>query len=718
MQLRTGAERFMKDENLNLVMDNRTRPGLAAMLRPRSIAILGASDRSRWSSTALANLVDGGFAGEAHLINRRGGLVHGRAAATSCVALGQQVDLGIVMVPGGAVLDAITDLAEAGGRAAVVLTAGFAETGPAGAATQAKLVRHARQLGVRLLGPNCLGFINFIDHTYAWTTPVQALPHPGHVAIVSQSGATAYFLSTLAYKENIALSHVVSTGNEADLDCSEVIEYLLDDPDTKAIATFVETIREPAIFLRAARLAMARGKPIVVLKVGASEVTAKSAQAHTGALVGDDRVFDGICAQYGLIRVRSIEELLSTADIIARTGPLRPGGLGIVSNSGGISEIAADTAHGYGIDLPALSEAGTARVQAALPDLATAHNPVDVSGAIEPAECETILRAFGAEPDYAAILCPWYEIPTSAEQMSERLTQLHHHLAIGLNEAPIPGLLVSYTNTVVNDFARAIIAETGAPYFACGLDRAVRGLAHAFRWSARLREGIAPAAGPDVVQDNSHPQDERTTLAYLAGRGVPVIPSVLAGTAEQALQAAAGMGGPVVLKISSPDILHKSDIGGVALNLEGEAAIAGAFARVMDSARAAMPQAQIDGVLVAPMRERGVELLVGITRDPQWGPVLAVGLGGIWVETLRDVALRLLPVSPDEVLRMLDQLRGRALLDGQRGVPPADRAAVAKVIAAIGDAALGLGPALETLEVNPLWVRGDRVEALDALAVW
>ena len=690
------------------------------MLEPASIAIIGASDKSRWSVNVVDNLRSGGYAGKVHLVNPRGALAHGRQCATTCGAVGERIDLGLIMAPGTAVADAVADLAAGGGRSAVIITAGFSETGAQGSALQEKVRAVAAKKGVRLLGPNCLGFINFTNRAYIWTTAVKAPSRSSGVAIVSQSGATAYFLSTLAWQQDVGLSHVISTGNEADLDSSSFIDYLLEQPAARAIAIFAETFRNPAHFLRVAERALALGKPLVVLKMGASEVSAKSALAHTGALVGDDRVFEGICEQYGIIRTRSMEELLATADVLSRTGVLRPGGLGVVTNSGGVGEIAADTAHLRGIALPELSGQAQAAMVKTIPDTATPHNPLDLTGTVSPEQVEGAVLAMASMPDCAAILCPWYDIPKEADEVSDRLTALHHHLAKGMASLAVPGLLVSYTNTVVNDMARGIVAETGVNYLACGLDRALAGFAGAFKWSQRYREhqnrktGIAKLR----IVTSERPRSEREALDYLARHGVPVVPASIVTDAAGAVAAARALAAPVVIKVASPDIAHKSDIGGVLLNLRGDDAVRVGFEQVMAAARQRCPEARLDGAIVAPMRGRGIELFVGFSRDPQWGPILAVGLGGVWVEVLQDVALRPLPVDADEVKRMLMGLRGAKLLAGQRGIPAADLDAVAVAIANIGEAILTLGPDLAELDVNPLWVCGNQIEALDALFVW
>jgi acetate---CoA ligase (ADP-forming) len=690
---------------------------VARLLRPTSIAVIGASDRSRWSQTIVENLRSHGYRGTLSLVNPKGVPVHGQASVKRCSEL-EEVDLGIVLVPQLAVPGVIDDLADAGASAAMILTSGFAETGPEGAALQDEIVTRARTRGLSLLGPNSLGFIDYLSGVVAWATPVKPPSGRSGVAILSQSGATALFLSQLAHQQDIGLSHVVATGNEADLDGTAFLDYLIDVPETRAVAMFIETVRDPAAFRASAARALAKGKPMVVLKVGRSEVTARSAEAHTGALVGDDNAFDGICRRYGIIRVSSVEELLVTADIAATCGVLRPGGLAFLSNSGGICEIGADRAEELGLTLPELSETTLASLRDLLPGYGTPHNPLDLTGGIDPADCEEIVRMLGAQEDVAAVLCPYYPVPNTPDEVSERLSALHDGLARGLKAIPVPGLLVSYTCTHVSDHARAIVAASDLPYRACGLDLAMAGLAALARWSDRYRA----VSGPEDVGEAQHigarPRSEVDALAYLSSQGVPVVPWTLARTAAEAAEATDGVAGKVVVKIASADILHKSDIGGVVLNVEGGSAAAAAFAKVTGAARKHYPDARVDGALVVPMRDRGLELLVGVTRDPQWGPMLALGLGGIFVEILKDVSMRPLPVDAAEVGRMLSELRGAGMLDGARGVPAADRDAIAAAVVAIGRAAVAAGPDMSVLEVNPLWVNGAQVEALDALMEW
>jgi acetate---CoA ligase (ADP-forming) len=694
-----------------------TRRDLTAMLRPRSIALVGATDRSRWSQNTFDNLINRKYPGKVYLVSRRGGTVHGRSAATSCAAVGAPIDLALLMVPMAAIDEAMAELAAADVHNAVILTSGFAETGHDGADHQARLASLARQHNVSLLGPNCLGFVNFIDNVPLWTGGFRAPSKPGSIAVVTQSGANGSFISSLAAQHEIGLSHMISTGNEADLDCAHFIDHLIDQPDVRAIALFAETIRHAPSFAAAARRAIAVAKPIVVLKIGLSEVTARSAQAHTGALVGDDRVFDGVCRQYGIVRVDSIEDLLFTADVITRTDVLQPQGIGVVSISGGACEIAADRAQVLHMPMPALSDAAVAELRTALPSFGTPNNPLDITGGavLQPDLFEQGLRILGKQPEFSALAC-LFDVPVADEHATEFVLAALRHIAVGLHAASVPALMMSHTVKPVTATSTRIIEEIGLPYVSSGLHHGMNALGNAFWWSEQYRRLAGTSASIATIADASErPNSERATLDYLARCNIPVVPTTLARVADQAVAAARTIDGHVVLKIASDDIAHKSDIGGVALNLEGDAAVADAFRRIM---AVAPTGARVDGVLVAPMRSDGLELFVGCTRDPQWGPVIAVGLGGVWVEVLQDVALRPLPIGAAEVKRMLAELRAHKLLHGIRGMPPVDLDALAAVIARIGDAAVALGPDLEALEVNPLWVRGSEVEALDALAVW
>lgn len=690
---------------------------LDTFFRPRSVAMVGATDKSAWSQLIHANFGAMGYTGDVWLVNKRGTPAHGRQAAASCRDLPGIPDIAYIFVPTEAVGDAIADVAEAGIRNALVLSSGYAEAGADGTQKQQALIDYAREQGVTLLGPNSLGFINYADHIPVSPFPVGSDFLAGNLAIVSQSGATTNVIAHFAQQQGIGLSYAIATGNEADLDTARVIDYLIEDDATRVIAVFAETIKNPAAFRVAARKAAVTGKPLIVLKVGRTELASQLAQAHTGSVTGDDRIFDVVCMQDNIIRVSSIEEMVTTAGLLAHTGPL-DGGVAIISISGGACELIADGAEAANLDLPVFSQATSTALADVISDYGSIFNPLDVTGAAvrDPSMFERILKILAADPAIGLTACV-YDLPRGSEDFTDRTTL--RSIGAGLAASRTPGVLINQAIRPVGDYSRALMGELGIPAIVGGLDLAVNALAAAQRWSQRRVNGKYDRE-VGVVQPGgtgARPASEHETLAYLREMGAPTIPAVCAPTADAAVAAWQVMGGPVVLKIASCVIQHKSDIGGVRLNLDSEAAIRDAFAAIMSSARSAYPGALLDGCLVAPMRQGGIELFVG-TAQSAWGPVIAAGLGGVWIELLADTSLRLLPIDAAEARAMLDELRARRILDGYRGAPAADLDRVAAAISKIGDAALTLGPELVSLEVNPLLVCGNAVEALDALAVW
>jgi len=693
---------------------------LSRLFDPRSVVLVGATDRSTWSKMAFDNLRLLGFGGKVHLVSRSGGMAHGQQTFKSAAEIGEPVDVALLMVPNPAMGDALRDLGRAGIRHAVVLAGGFAETGSEGRALQEEMVATARELGITLLGPNCLGFINFRTGAVCWTGSMRTPPLPGGISIVSQSGAVATVMKHFAHQHGIGLNVVAATGNEAMLGLAEVVDHLVDDEATRVIAVFAESVRDTRLFRAAAGRALARGKPVVILKVGRSEIATQAAQSHTGSLVGDDSVFDGVCRQLGLVRVRSIEELVFTAALLEQTGVLAEGGVAVLSASGGMGELAADYAHLEGLRLPALAPATLAALKAILPPMATPANPLDLTGAVvnNPELFRSCMEAMQHDPAVSVLVCV-ADVPTANNgDWAPFAVGTLQALGRFRPDGRARFLVVSNTVKTVSDRSREEIAKAQLPYLACGLELSLRALRHALEWSRRHRDAQARPAVESHPPPASLPRSERETVAYLQGFGVPTVPQALAADADQAVAAARAIGGPVALKIASPDIAHKTEVGGVLLDVQGDAAVAAGFRRIMDAAATALPQARLEGVIVSPMRRGGLELFVGVRVDPQWGPVIALGLGGVWIEALQDVSLRVLPVTPADVAQMVAELRGARLLQGFRGAPPVDVAQLATIVARVGDAALALGPALDTLEINPVLADGGRIEALDALATY
>jgi acyl-CoA synthetase (NDP forming) len=572
-----------------------------------------------------------------------------------------------------------------------------------------------------LLGPNHLGFANLVDH--APVTPIPDLPQEaGSVALLSQSGASSAAMASFANISGAGLSYMVTLGNEAMITAGHVLDFLVDDEHTKAIAIFLETIRDPEVFRKAARRAAAAGKPVVVLKAGSSELAARTAAAHTGALVGDDKTIDAVFRDLGVIRVDSIEDMLITAGTAAKLGRLPRPGIGVVSISGGTCDILADRAQDLDLGIPAFSEDTTAKLGEIMPDYGTVHNPLDVTGAaiIDPSIFTRAVETISADESIGVVAVinglPWQDDgkPVASQPLLDAI-------GAGIQNAGGPAVLVNQVLEPITERSKAIMADAQVPHTIPGLRQAVVALRNLGWWSEVTR-GVdaAPARHRDTVPvpDTSArrgPWSEAAARDLVSRAGIPVVPAEVVNSGDEAVKVAAELEGPVALKVVSPDILHKSDIGGVRLGVTGDEAVRKAHDEIIAAAPA---DASVDGVLVSPMRSGGAELLVGVVRDPQWGPMLAVAIGGVFVEVLGDSSVSPLPVSPPRARELVERLRGAALLRGARGTPAADLDALAEVIARVGDLALALGDDLESLEINPLRVSGDVVEALDAVVTW
>lgn len=715
---------------------------LAEFFAPRSIAVVGASDTSAWARFVLASAAASGFSGPLIPVHHVRRTVFGRPAAASLRELPEPADLAFVMVPTEAVEAVLDDAGAAGVRGAIVLAAGYRETGEAGRVAEARLTARAASHGITLLGPNCLGFLNAHAKVgpFALTVPLPLLPGP--VGIALQSGALASVILSFARSRAIGVSTLVTLGNEAMITATDVLDYLIEDERTRVICLFLEQIGDPAAFAAAAERADRAGKPIVALKAGSSAVGSQAALAHTGSIAGDDAVVDAALRQLNVIRVTSIEELLSTGALLG--SEQRPGGrrMGVLTASGGACDIIADRAAAEGIEMPPFAPATEAAMTSHLPPFASVRNPLDVTGYFLANQRSSALTAIDhaldaalADPGLDFVFFSGLTLPDArpadeklARMLEERVAWLGRRIA----SAPIPVIPVGSTCVDVNSYARDLMGRNGIQLLG-GLDLGIRAIGNALRWAER-RGRVWPGPCRTSMGHGCSPGDtdgtsmvpaswaqgaawrEGDARDLLAAHEIPVVPGELVDSAETAAAAAKRFGYPVALRISAAQIAHKSDVGGVALGLRTAAQVKAGYKRVSTAAQS-LPADGIDGVMVSPMRSGGVELLAGVSVDPAFGPVLAVGLGGIWVEVLGDVSLRVLPVVPDEVIRMLGELRGAPLLRGARGRSPADVEALVRIIMRIGDAALSLGDSLRSLEVNPLWVDGDQIEALDVLVV-
>jgi acyl-CoA synthetase (NDP forming) len=694
---------------------------LRALFNPTSIALVGATDNSGWSRNTFENLRTHGFTGAIYLVNPHGEVVHGQRAHPSLAEIGRPVDLAYVMVPTTAVLPALREGAALGIRHYVVLTAGFAETNEAGSRLETELVDYALAHDLIVLGPNGNGYINAAGAVTPYGLRIPSELDVGPVGAVVQSGAVANAFLTLAQAHGIGISMLTSMGNEAMVTVADVMNHLLRDPHTKVIALFLESVRRPEEFVAVTRRAARARKPVVALKIGASRLASHTARTHTGALVGDDAVSDTAFRRLGVIRVRSLEELLVTAGLLANTPPLPGRRVGVVTPSGGASELVADRAQQDGLELPSYAPETVAALRGMLPPFATVANPLDVTGyvMVDRTLLAQALSIVTHDPGIDMVLLV-SDLPRAAPADPEPTLALYRSSSRLIREAPHPVVVVGNVLTDVSEFGRRVQRETGYPYVAGGIEHGMAALGAAVWWAetapvAASRVPTPPPDPPLLPAPAEGVWTEHQASALLAAAGVPVVPGELAADETSAAEAAAGFGYPVVLKAVADGLVHKSETG-VRLNLADEDAVRHAHRAVTAALRAAGTTG--GATLIQPQRSGGLELLVGVLRDPTWGLALTLGLGGVWTEVLADTAQHLLPVTESDVRATIGELRGAALLYGASGTPPVDLDMLAAVVARIGQLASSLGERLESLEVNPLLARGAKIEALDALITW
>ena len=705
-------------------------PGrLREFLAPRSIAMVGASDTSGWARYIVASSATVGFPGPLIPVHPAHPTVFGQPAVPSLRDLPEPVDLAFILAPIQAVESVLDDAGAAGVRGAVVLASGYREVGRQGRALEERMVERAAANGITVLGPNCLGFINAYSRCAPFALVVPPLLTAGPIGIALQSGALASVVLGFARSRAIGVSTLTTLGNESMISTLDVIDYLVEDENTRVICLFLEEISDPEKFARVAEKADQAGKPIVALKVGSSPVGQQAALAHTGSVAGDDAVVDAVLRQLNIIRVTSIEDLLCTGALLGYDRWPRGRRMGVLTASGGACDIIADSASAQGIEIPPFAPETAAAITPHLPPFIEAKNPLDTTGYFLANRRVSALTAIDHALDAAvedpgldfvlfSVTLPDARPPDEAAAaiIEGRIAWLEQRIA----SSPVPVISVGSTCVDLSEYGRDLLGRHHI-HLLGGMEFGLRALGHALRWlenRGNVRSRPArPAAGRRASPVSaSGAWTETAARSLLAAAGVPVVPAELVHSADEAVEAARRVGRPAALKICSAQIAHKSDIGGVALGLATDAEVRAAYQQVL-AAGQSVPGADIDGVLVSAMRTGGIELLAGVTADPTFGPVLAVGLGGIWVEILNDTSLRVLPVDAGQVKRMLTELRGLPLLRGARGTPPADLDVLADVITALGDTAMSLNGTLRALEVNPLWVSGDQVEALDVLVV-
>lgn len=691
------------------------RADLRAFFEPASLAIVGASsDGNKLGGRPLRFLLEAGFAGRIVPVNATANEVQGLPAVPNVDAIEGSVEQAILVVPAPAVLAAVHACGRKGIRAVQIFTSGFAELGPDGAAKQQALVDAARGYGMRLLGPNCLGIVSVPNRFLAtFSTALEALtPTAGGIGVVSQSGAFGSCIYATAIQRGMGLSRIVATGNEADLDVSDFIEYLAGDAQTRVICLAIEGCRDGARLRTALRAAAAAGKPLIVMKVGSTAAGAAAAATHTGALAGDDRIFDTVFAENGAWRAQSIEEMLDIAQLCA-VGPLPPNRrAGIVTLSGGIGVLMADGCGTAGLELPPIPAAAAARIRQLVP-FAVQGNPMDTTAQVSAVRdgLVRVLEAMLDETDWGTVF-----LYLAQKGAAVHLFGPTHALLADMRRRHPERCIVLVGPS--DEAVRQGLAQAGLPMLT-DPGRAVLAAAGAAHMRARC-DAMAAAADPPAAETRGEALgqlDERGAKRLLARHGIAFLEETHCHDVGQAEKAAAACGFPVAMKIVSPDIAHKTEVGGVALGLESAEAVRSAYEAMLERVAAAAPAARLDGVLVAPMLSGGVEMIVGIHRDAAFGPMAMVGMGGTLAELLRDVAFASLPLSAERARTMVSALRCAPLLRGWRGAPALDVDALVRALCSLSDFAMAHGDALSGVEINPLVVRERGVLGLDALIV-
>jgi acetate---CoA ligase (ADP-forming) len=691
---------------------------IGSLFEPRSIAVVGASsDPTKTGGRPVHMLLKHGYAGAIYPVNPKADEVQGLPAYAALAALPEVPDLVLVAVPGAAALSVLEAAAGLGVPAAIVLSAGFAESGPEGVALQQRVTDLAHGTGMRIVGPNCLGSVSVRNRAIGTFSIAleREMPLAGGVSIVSQSGNIGSAALRMLGESGAGVARFIATGNEADVQAADAIAWLAGDDETRVILCCLETCRDAERLTAALDLARQAGKPVIALKIGTSEAGQKAAMSHTGGLAGSDRVYDAVFARHGAVRAASLEELVQVGSAVESMGDRRTGpapSVAVIAASGGFGVMMADAAAKHGIAVNPLGAAARTGINAALP-LASAVNPIDATAQMSanPDILETLLEAV-IEDDANTTTCLMLAL-------SMELPRLRSVFTDGL--ARVAARHPDKTLVACVSGPADAVRDLRALGIACfpTIDAAMAGIAALGRLEAL---GTAPTVAPAVARaalPASAWRNEATAKLTLGQAGLPFAAERTVTTADAAAEAAEQLGGALAMKILSPDIQHKSDIGGVELGVTGPAAARHAFTRITTAAALHAPDAVIDGVLVSPMTSGGTELILGTTTDATFGPVVMVGLGGIFAEIFEDTALRLAPVTETEAGDMLAELRAYPLLTGARGRAPADLGALKAAIVALSEFAATHADDVAEIDINPLLARpeGQGAIALDALII-
>ncbi|HEX5167154.1 MAG TPA: acetate--CoA ligase family protein [Thermomicrobiales bacterium] len=707
-----------------------------ALFHPKRIAIVGATPRLGFANGIHRLILQGGYEGEVYGVNPNYQEVLGSPCVPTLEDIPGGADKAVVVVPSQHVMNVLGQAERSGVKAVNIITSGFGEQADDEAhERQDEIRRFAQRTGIRVVGPNCLGIISTPAKMIAKSGPYTTVKR-GPIGIVFQSGLMAYSVVLPPQDRGFGYSYVVTTGNEADLDATDFMRYFIEDDETKVVGCFIEQFRDADKLIAVAERALELRKPLVVLKIGRSEGGQRAARAHTGSLVGSDDVIDTVMRQHGIIRVYNMDEMIETLAVFHSKRLPKSTGVGTIFVSGGAGGLISDLSQDLGINLPELSPATATRLKGIIPAYGTVGNPLDTTGQVaqQPEIMQGVLESMAEDPNVATVV-----YGQAYPSMLDLASPVGEVMRVMPDKYPDKVFLImSLVHGKMQEGYRAGMAPqepvnewNGTPFLQ-GTENGLRAIRSLNRYAQFLRdreaEGVQASATDTAIAEQAReivhaaggrPLVEREAKQLLALYDIPVTEERLVTNADDAVSAANEIGYPVVLKIESPDIAHKTEAGGVLLNLAGAEAVRAGFQQIIDSARAYNAAAEISGVLVQEMVQGGRELILGMTQDPTFGPAVAVGLGGIFVEILKDVQLGVPPLTGTDARGMLDRLRGKAILEGARGQQPADIDAVTGILSRFSRLCLDLRDEVSEIDINPLLVfeQGKGAKVVDCLIV-
>ncbi len=701
--------------------------GIEYFFKPKSIAIIGASaNLTKLSGRPIAALLKRKFTGAIYPINPRYAEVSGLPCFPTVGAVPGPIDLAIISVPIEGTLEALQQCAGKGVKAAVVFTSGFAETGAAGSAMQAEIAGLAAKSGMRILGPNCLGLIYFRNAVMASFSDIMEfeIESPGSLGFITQSGAYGEKTFMLTAHEGVGFSAFISVGNEADLQFSDFIAHLLDDEGTRLFGVYLEGAKDGLKFRRAAEAALRAGKPVLIKKVGKTGAGTRAAASHTGSLAGNDRIYDAFFRQMGIIRIDELRDLAYFA-LAHQSGRMPKGkNAAILTDSGGPGVEMADRCEEFGLNVPELSESTRDEIQKAIPSYGSARNPIDMTAAImtDMGLYGKCLRTIFADDNIHIVFAPGLFMSYVPQELLDETLEIYRSSSKPLVLCPVWADPSPQSQALI-----AQVKKEGIPMIPEASD-AARAMASLVRYAEkRNRAAKETVEGPEIpagsmqkakrILRKTGALTEYESKQVLSAYGIPVTREEPAASAEEAVALSHQIGFPVALKVLSPDIQHKTEAGGIRLGLRTDAEVRDAFAEIMQNAITYAPGAAVSGVLVQEMLEGGVEVIVGVTRDPVFGPCVMFGLGGVFVEVLQDVSFRVAPLTASDAEEMIREVKGARVLAGVRGKSASDTKALAEVILNVSQLALDFAGEIEELDINPLIVFPEGARVADALIV-